>query len=282
MFILALSGGGIRGLFTAVLLDRLNQVCPTFLSKVDLFAGTSTGGILALGLANEIPTDELISLYLDNAKTIFSSSLEHKLETVDGLIGSKYTNDGLRQALINIFGSIQIQDLKHDILTTSYNCDLNLPVNFTKSNPYLTLIDAALCTSAAPTFFPPYNGCIDGGITANNPSMAAVSWAISQGHKLEDVNILSIGTGVPPSKPLNPTPRWGDIQWIKDGGLINLLISGVSERTILDARNLLNNRFYHLDGVVDCAMDESSNLNEKLIKPAQALNLDDVIKWIEK
>jgi patatin-like phospholipase/acyl hydrolase len=281
MFILSLEGGGEKGLFTAVLLDRLNKACPTFLPKIDLFAGTSTGGILALGLASDMSTDDLIKLYLDNAIKIFNAPLKRKLQTLWGLLAPKYSNEGLREVLTDVFGNAQIQDLKHDVLITSYDCGWNSPINFTKLDAYKTIVEVALCTSAAEVFFPPYQNFIDGGTTANDPSIAAISWVVSQGTKLEDIKVLSIGTGNLKPPALDPTPRWGAIQWLK-GGLIDILISGVSERVRLDASNILGNRFFYLDGTVNCAMDATSNLEEKLIQPAQQIKLDDVIRWIEK
>jgi predicted acylesterase/phospholipase RssA len=73
--ILSLDGGGIRGLYTARLLQRLALAAPSFLDKVDLFAGTSTGGILALGLAAGFKPEELVALYLQNATRIFDGDV---------------------------------------------------------------------------------------------------------------------------------------------------------------------------------------------------------------
>lgn len=68
--ILSLDGGGIRGVLTAALLKHLEDQSP-FLDKIHLFAGTSTGGILALGLAKGLTPAQLIKLYQDNGDKIF-------------------------------------------------------------------------------------------------------------------------------------------------------------------------------------------------------------------
>ena len=71
--ILSCDGGGIRGLLTALLLKELDKSCG-LLQRVDLFAGTSTGGILAIGLAGGLGIDRLIDLYKAKAKNIFEKS----------------------------------------------------------------------------------------------------------------------------------------------------------------------------------------------------------------
>ena len=73
--ILTFDGGGIRGVYTAVLLRRLSQQVPGFLDRAQLLAGTSTGGILALAIAKGLTADELVKLYQDNGKQIFARSL---------------------------------------------------------------------------------------------------------------------------------------------------------------------------------------------------------------
>ena len=91
-----------------------------------------------------------------------------------------------------------------------------------------------ICVSsaAAPTFFPPYElknteisqdgkiqedwsfPHVDGGVTANNPTLCAIARAIQLGHKLEEISVLSIGTGES-KKPLTfqETQGWGLLQW---------------------------------------------------------------------
>src|SRR6202044_1523102 len=102
--ILALDGGGIRGLYTAILLDRLSQRVPGFTGRADLLAGTSTGGTLALGLAKGVSLQALIGLYQSNGSDIFSSPLWHEIRDLGDLIGAKYDNDNLIQLIQGTFG----------------------------------------------------------------------------------------------------------------------------------------------------------------------------------
>src|SRR5215213_1985690 len=94
-FIVSCDGGGIRGLVTAMLLEDLEAKCPGFLSQVALFAGTSTGGIIALGLAAEIPIRKIRSIYESKAAQIFEpfqpgpiALLKYVAEYVDELLDS--------------------------------------------------------------------------------------------------------------------------------------------------------------------------------------------------
>src|SRR5438270_13739741 len=75
--ILALDGGGIRGLLTTILLERLEAAVPGFLSHIDLFAGTSTGGILALGLASGITPTAARDLYEGKGPEVSAESMLH-------------------------------------------------------------------------------------------------------------------------------------------------------------------------------------------------------------
>src|ERR1700690_1820718 len=103
--ILSLDGGGIRGLYTAVLLKRLAQIVPGFTDRADLLAGTSTGGILALGLAKGISTQDLVDLYKNNGAAIFSRSVWREVRDLSDVFGAKYDNRELVQIIQTTFGA---------------------------------------------------------------------------------------------------------------------------------------------------------------------------------
>lgn len=67
--VLSLDGGGIRGLLSLVLLDRIRKEVPGWLDKADLLASTSTGGIIALGIAHGVPLADIRALYEQRAGT---------------------------------------------------------------------------------------------------------------------------------------------------------------------------------------------------------------------
>jgi predicted acylesterase/phospholipase RssA len=134
--ILSCDGGGLRGLLTAKILERLDNEVP-FIDKIDLFAGTSTGGILALGLAHSYTPTQIIKLYRDNAKVIFErhadksnesegalekllSSLgdkraqlmEHMKVHPGDLLHPKYPSSGIAKVMKDTFGDATLDSLK--------------------------------------------------------------------------------------------------------------------------------------------------------------------------
>src|SRR5262245_29493544 len=117
--ILSFDGGGIRGLLTLAMLKKIQTAVPTLVSQADLFAGTSTGGIIALGLAAGKTVDELIRLYLDNGKKIFDDSWLDDLVDLGKIAGADYDQDNLKKILQKIFGPITLEDLPKKVLIPS-------------------------------------------------------------------------------------------------------------------------------------------------------------------
>ena len=112
------------------------------------------------------------------------------------------------------------------------------------------VVDVALRTSAAPTYFPAYQGYVDGGVVANNPSMAAVAQALdgrAAGRPLTDLVLLSIGAGTEPKFIKGRKVDWGWGQWARP--LISMMISGVMGVADFQCRQLLGDRYFRLDHV---------------------------------
>ncbi|HCS6848123.1 TPA: patatin-like phospholipase family protein, partial [Escherichia coli] len=218
--ILSLNGGGARGMFTISVLSEIERILaskhPNQDIKIgdyfDLITGTSIGGILALGLATGKSARELERVFFDRANNIFPKrwSLTNLLrslcapiyrsnplrETIQEMIGAETTfNDLTRRVMIP---AVNLSTGKPQFFKTPHNPD------FTRDGP-LKLIDAALATSAAPTYFAPHY-CedlrayfADGGLVANNPSYIGLlevfrdmNSDFSVTHK--DIHILNIGT----------------------------------------------------------------------------------------
>src|SRR5438132_3890592 len=119
--ILALDGGGVRGAYTSRLIERLHAET-NFLDHVDLVAGTSTGGIIALALAAGRKPQEVTALYTQDAGAILSTPFWRRLQA--GLLVSKYPNDGLREALNSVLGTMRLEELKADtVLIPSFDLD---------------------------------------------------------------------------------------------------------------------------------------------------------------
>ncbi len=268
--ILSCDGGGIRGLLTAKVIERLQREVP-FLDKIDLFAGTSTGGIIALGLAHNLSPTELVELYRDRGPEIFTeigsrhpgrsrfleffSDLDYKLreflrelhfDPLD-LLHPRYPNAGLRRVLTQAFGKATMGDLKRSALVTTLRLysegrnwsplvlhnigdegtgefDTRLQDKPTRST---RLVDAALCTSAAPLYFPPhlhpdFGFCVNGGLFANCPASIALGLACRANKgDISSIRILSIGTGsqisgidIPHSMPFERAAEYGALAWL--------------------------------------------------------------------
>ena len=205
-WILALSGGGARGLFTAAVLQQLEKaIGAPVASRFDLIAGTSIGGILALGIAKGIPTGELRALF-DHSKAIFKP--RHSWMNWP-ILRARYRNDALKALLEDpkVFGNTTIGELAHRVVIPAINYTKGAP-SFFKTPHHSTLyrdwqyrlVDVAMATAAAPTFFPIYGFAdqqfVDGGLVANAPGLVAVHEALHFAGKpdIKSVHVLSIGT----------------------------------------------------------------------------------------
>jgi len=267
--ILSLDGGGIRGVLTAVLLDRLQQQYPGLLNNqpdtITLFAGTSTGGILALGIADGLTPAKMRDLYVVNGRSIFDSSWTRDVVDVGGLAGSKYDNRHLKDVLQQTFGGKKLGDLKPRVLVASFQLDNEDPAarswnpkffhNFPgpDSDGAALVVDVAMETSAAPTYFPSYNGYVDGGVVANNPSMAALAQALDSRNQaadhttLNDIKLLSVGTGLSLQYIQGKDLDWGDAQWIKP--IMNVMMDGSVGVADFECRQLLGSSYERLEPV---------------------------------
>lgn len=180
--VLALSGGGYRALYTATILKEFEETLGRpIASHFDLICGTSAGGLLALGLANEIPASELKSMFEQQGKDIFGSR-DLKRRSLGFWKKAKHSNAGLRSVLESRFGTTKIGDLKHRVLipavnyTTGRGQFFKTPHHPTFERDHLmTLVDVALATSAAPVYFPSVRNdrgvFVDGGLVGNAPGL---------------------------------------------------------------------------------------------------------------
>lgn len=305
--ILSFDGGGIRGLLTAVLLDRLLTAYPKLLQARDdvitMFAGTSTGGILALGLAADLTPDKIRDLYVLNGKLIFDASWLRDVVEIGGLSGSKYDNTNLKQVLQETFGGLKLKDLKARVLIASFQLDNEDPDpskrtwspkffhNFPgeDSDGESLVVDVAMDTSAAPTYFPSYEGYIDGGVIANNPSMAALAQALDSRNppaehaSLDEIQLLSLGTGASLQYIAGGNLDWGDAQWIRP--LLNIMMDGSVGVADFQCNQLLGDRYARLEPVFPSGkaypMDDVSKIVD-LMDFAKSVDLRSTTGWLNK
>ena len=110
-----------------VLLERLEKEIPGWLSKAGLLAGTSTGGIIALGLAHGVPLADIRALYEKKGREIFDDSWLDDLKDLGNLVGAQYDNKRLTRELKAIFGEARLKDLKTPVLIPAFDLDNENP-----------------------------------------------------------------------------------------------------------------------------------------------------------
>jgi uncharacterized protein len=220
--VLAVDGGGIRGIIPALLLAAIEdqtkrRICESF----DLIAGTSTGGIIALGLAKPDPeghveksATDIVRLYEEEGDVIFPPSIMHRLH-VGAVRGAKYNPHGIDLTLQKYFGQTRLKDALKPVLVPSYDIEKQTPIFFkswrARTDPSYDFFmrDVARATSAAPTYFPParistsdpldYYALIDGGVVAGNPALCAYAEAVRMVRESDadpaGIVVVSLGTG---------------------------------------------------------------------------------------
>lgn len=260
--ILSLDGGGIKGAFTASVLATLEEDTGCAAADhFDLITGTSTGGIIAIGLGLGLPARKICDFYAEKGATIFpGTSLVQRAEgMLRQLFGPKHSHAVLREALEEVFGGRRFGESKCRLVIPTYDAiggrifllktahherfryDIDAPA-----------VDVALATSAAPTYFaaapfPTHADAsyVDGGIWANSPVMVGVTEAVAfLGVPLADLDMLSIGTT---STPFNIARHAdsGIVQW--NAGLVEVMFEGQMEADQAQAKLLLGGRLHRIN-----------------------------------
>lgn len=248
--ILSIDGGGIRGAIAASLLKKIEEesiASKSLYDSFDLFAGTSTGSIITSAISLKKKACEIVKLYKNRAQTIFPYKSRWALDRIrligqSGISAPKYDAAGLRQVLESELGSKSTFgkiDKKKRLLITSYDTIAREKLTFDSADSTFSLIslwEAALSSSSAPTFFPANQlfinkkeySLIDGGVVANNPTVLAIATAIASGKKPEDIKVLSVGTGDPTREiPFSWARNWGLLEWAAP--IVDVLFDGASD-----------------------------------------------------
>lgn len=299
--ILTLDGGGVRGLFTAGLLGRLEQARPGSLSRADLLAGTSTGAVIALALAMGMPAGEIAAMYEKSSPRIFQSSLGERLLDAGGLIGPRYDVRKLAAILRQVFRDVRLGDLSKRILVPAFQLDDQNPNTARRTwHPRLfhnfpgpdsgadrLARDVALYSSAVPAVFAPVDGYIDGGVFAANPTLCAV--AKSQDRRsvpapvaLEELRVLSLGTGKSPLHVPGRHLDWGLLQWAKP--LLGLVLDAAVTVVDYQCRQLVGEHYHRLNPWLDgrpILLDDADALPE-LRWAAEATDLAPTLEWMDR
>jgi uncharacterized protein len=245
--LLAIDGGGIRGVLALQILAKIEKLLIEKTGRdeyrladyFDYVAGTSTGGIIAAGVAVGMRVQEILDFYLKNGAAMFDKAkILRRLQY-------QYNSEPLALQLQSVFGkttTLGAPELETLLLLVMRNATTDSPWPIS-NNPYAKYNDLAhpacnlhfllwqlvRASTAAPTYFPPeVIDCagepfvfVDGGVTMyNNPAfqmflMATVDryWAHapanSRGWKtgVDDMLIISIGTGTSPGDNYSLRPE---------------------------------------------------------------------------
>ncbi|WP_417394114.1 CBASS cGAMP-activated phospholipase [Gimesia chilikensis] len=224
--ILSLDGGGIKGLFSAAVLSAIEEDLETnIIDHFDLITGTSTGGIIALGLASGLSPREIVEFYTSKGPEIFYSNRRTKWRH---WLRNKYSEDPLKAALKSCFKDKRIADCSKRVVIPSYNIGEDDVYLF--RTPHATrlrrdwkvpLWKVALATSAAPTYFPCSRHVdklrlIDGGVWANNPTMVGIVEAYGTlDIPLKDIRVFSVGTSDAVTHRKQNLDTGGLLKWAK-------------------------------------------------------------------
>jgi predicted acylesterase/phospholipase RssA len=296
--ILAIDGGGIRGILPAMVLSDLERrTNRPIIDLFDLIVGTSTGGLVALALA--CPNAEgkprhsardIVRLYEVEGKRVFSRSVWHKIRSVGALAEGKYPSAGIEGVLQDYFGECRLKDALADVVVPAYEIERRIPFFFKTANakaksyydyPMKKVIRAA---TAAPTYFEPmqvqidgpndYYALVDGALFAYNPGMCAYVEALHRYPGTDGVIMVSLGTGKLTRRlPYDEVKDWGAARWAQPA--FALMCDGICDVVDHQLQQLLPEtegglrQYYRLQARLDVGnddMDDASNTNIRVLK----------------
>jgi uncharacterized protein len=281
--ILSLDGGGIHGLLTTRLLQQIEEQTPGFLEQANIFAGTSAGGIIALVLASSQPQNR--GARLDDCARLFGDPdlIQNKpigyMQAVAGA-GPVYSEEPWRTEVRKLLdtGCMTLGELPAKVVIPAFELDNGehhpnwrprIFHNFHAQNPGhaewfehgggdQVAVDVALRSSAGPVVTPVYQGYVDGGVFANNPSLCAISVVLHDLEQpdpdrriLDDITMVSVGSGKKRAYLLADQRRsdhWGWFKWLLDPkhpfALLDMMFDSGSEIIDFQARHLLGRKHY--------------------------------------
>jgi patatin-like phospholipase/acyl hydrolase len=256
--ILAIDGGGIRGLIPALVLAEIERrTGRRIASLVDLVAGTSTGGILACALSrpDPLPASEIAGLYEQEGPKIFDRSLLKTITSADGYLDERYDDKGLVAALRTYLGDTALVDATIPVLLTAYDLQARTAVLMRSSEAGgISMVDAAHATSAAPSYFEPVRvgamTLVDGGVCAINPALIAYAEAAG-----ETIDVLaSLGTGEHTRPlPYDEVKGWGKLSWAEP--ILDVVFDGGADIVDEQLSRLMDGNYVRLQTRLDEASD---------------------------
>ena len=303
--VLSVDGGGVRGLIPAMLIrDILRRV--RFLKRwtgrrdevtvhrlFDIFAGTSTGALLTLGMVQPDPLspEEIVRVYIEEAESIFPVGRFASVSTMRQAFAHKYDAAPFEGLLERLFGEARLSECLANVLVTAYDTDNRGPFFFrheatvktnrdksiatasdTQRDDFL-LRDIARSTTAAPTYFVPAQiasrdgttySLVDGGLVANNPALNAYVEARKIYPDARQYLIVSIGTGRSNRHfPFETIRKWGYLDWVSPMNgvpITSMMWDGQSESVDHALKSLPRIEYFRFNadlGDVSAEMDDA-------------------------
>jgi patatin-like phospholipase/acyl hydrolase len=291
--ILALSGGGYLGLYSAHVLTRLEATMGRPIARsFDLICGTSIGAITALALSLEVPAAEIERAFIAHGPKIFPQiggrfrGVKRTYAFGRSMFKPKYSDGPLRDAIESLVSKDNtLADSKYRLVLPVVNMTSGQVEVF--KTPHLAtwthhaplkMVDVGLAAAAAPTFFPLAEVrdslYVDGAVYANAPDLVGVHEAqyyLQQ--QLEDIEVLSIGTTTAAfSMPHRWGRDYGAFRWLKGGRVFSTIMAAQQQLLMVFLRHQLGERFVRIDSIqapgvqADLAFDGATEHCTKTIK----------------
>lgn len=266
--ILALSGGGYRGLYSAEVLAELEQSSGRPIYECfDLFAGTSIGGIIAIALAMERRAVDIRDALVRHGPRIFPGAegwrgwAGRSVRTLRSLVTAKYATHRLREAVDEIVGpGATVRDLERPLLVPAVAITAGAPQLFRSVHhpdhaPFanVALADVALATAAAPVYFPVARvgnaEYVDGGIIANAPDLAALLEAERYlAPSRDQVFLMSVGTtSAEAAFASRGRLQRGLASWIRKNRLLDITMAAQQEHALQLCEGALGSQYFRIN-----------------------------------
>jgi len=279
------------GIMTCIVLERLLSQFPDLLSHFDFIAGTSNGSMIAMGLAFGFHPSSCRALLEVTAETVLSKV---------GLRGSfdfaKFTNQYLKLFCDESWGTRRLCDANKFILVPAFLLDDKHPEKAQRSwrnRLYHNLLqddavanelaaDVVMRSSAAPTYFPSFQGHVDGGMFAHDPASISLILAMTKLRKAPtDIRLLSFGTGHVQHLIEGEQHDWGMVQWV--GHMPTLLWDGMIQQSETICSELLGDGYHRMNPLLETevSLDEHKQI-PIMTKIGQGVDIVAAVKWIKE
>ena len=288
--LLCLSGGGFRGLYTALVLEALERRAGRPLGELfDVIAGTSIGGVIAAGVALGVPVARMRRVIEKHGPAVFDGRMRLGRKRLPvqnrlrALYRARYPQERLRDVVRDAFpdqAQRELSAIDKPLVVCAVHVDQSAPGILLSAGlsdsggSRMTLEDALLSTTAAPTYFPTHRigkfSYVDGGLVANAPDLVALTEAVRKfGCPLEDVWVLSVGTAGAPHRPRRSAISPGLVEWVVWKGLVQMTLSAQEQLAVDQCRVLLADRYVRVDSETEGEL----RLDSASAESAQALRL---------